>query len=1117
MGFFESIKIARKFLQEHGRVSLRTLKREFKIEDDALDELVDELVNVQQVATREGDVLSWVVSGTDNQSDKNTQDAAVDVGTGDRRQATVMFSDLSGYTGLNEQLDPEVVESLTQKLKTIAIEVVEAHGGIVNQFVGDEVLALFGIPTAHSDDPLRATRAAWELHRRARDLFGNLENKNARKLRLHTGIATGLVLAMIRDKRDGNFSVTSDTVNVAARLRSLAASDEIWLDGAARQQAQIEFDLEAISQTNVKGRAEAITPFKVEGLKERDSITRQTSFVGRRRELRQFEAAAKHVGDESSGEVLYLRGEAGIGKTRLVEECQRKALQHYNLVSHKALVLSFGSATGRDALRALLLSLLGIGTEESIERRREIAINTAEHILGDPDTLPFLNDLLDVPQLAEAEATYNAMDSALRETRLNDTAAAITRAMARKHPLMLVVEDLHWADQTLLRRLSLLTASLRNSPVLLLMTSRIDGDPLDSVWRSSAGETPISTVDLKGLRHADALQLATAYLNRSQRTAEACITRAEGNPLFLEQLLQTTDESGQAEVLPGSIQSVVLARLDLLPAIHKQALQSASVLGQRFSLEALRYLIKSPEYSCELAIQNYLVRPEAGELTFSHALIQEGFYASLLHSRARELHRRAADWFAGHDLALHAQHLDRAQDNGAAKAYLEAADKQMLAYRYEEATSLAASCISIAKQAGERSSANCLRGEVFNFLGSAADALQAFEAALEEAESPAQRCSARLGIAASLRTLERVNEAVPVLQIAQKEAEQANLYETLSKLLHLEGNLHFPLGNIEACLASHQRALEYARRAKSPECEAQALGGLADGHWVHGRAALANRYFRNTVALARKHGFGRIDVANNVMVGYSLMFLDPSRAEEVLAISAESRKTAERVHDPRALLLSTICPAQFATEFRNDMTSAEKQLNAASKIIKSINARRFETFILNGHGRIAYRNGDYTTAIAYYEQSVQVARETGIGFLGPMCLSGLARSERDPSRASALIEEAEDVIKAGCAGHNQLMTYRDAIYVNLEQRNWQEALRFIQVLEDFREGADWPNAEGVVTRARAFVRYGQDDRSESLLRELKQLQEESERDGIWEPGFALMQIETERAEPSTQG
>ena len=1103
MSFLETIAKAKTFLREHGRISDRALKREFVLDDAALDELVDELVEVQQVAVREGRTLAWI-GGSSSPNAAPEPAPATDKVLGERRQATVVFSDLSGYTRLNEWLDPEEVESLIYRLKAVAIEVVEAHGGTVNQFVGDEVLALFGIPTAHSDDPLRATHATRELHRRAEALFEALADERARTLRLHTGIATGLVLAMARDDRDGRHGVTGDTVNVAARLRSLAGVDEIWLDEATRQQAEVDFLIEPLAAIQVKDRAEPVSPFRVESLRERVSV-RRTSFVGRRRELEEFETAASRVRAGKSGEILYLRGEAGIGKTRLVEECQRIATQQLGLVSHKALVLSFGSGVGRDALRALVWSVLGVRAGDSIERRRHIAREAAQTALTGADAAPSLNDLLDIPQEGEAQSAYAAMNPGTREERLVAAATALVRAASRERPVVLIVEDLHWASETTLRQLTVLAASLRHIPVLLVMTSRIEGDPLDATWRSRLGEMPLCTVDLVGLQPEEAMELAAVYLGGSA-DVEACIARAEGNPLFLEQLLHSAGASDSSGALPGSVQSVVLARLDRLPQMDKLALQSASVLGQRFSLETLRYLTEQPAYRCEAPLQHYLVRPEGEEWIFSHALIQEGIYESLLHSRARELHRKAAEWYAERDLTLHAQHLDRAGDGRAAGAYLEAADAQLRSYRHDEALALAERALALATTAAERVSAYCLEGEVCNELGSAQDAQRAFEAALEEADTAAQRCRSYLGLATSLRALDRPHDAFPILEVAQREAEGAGLDRDLSELLHLQGNLHFPLGNIDDCLDSHERALSYARRANSPECEARALGGLADGHYVHGRMSLANRYFGDSVKLAREHGLGRIEVANHVMVGWSLMYLDPRRAEEVRTIASEARLLAERVNDPRAKLLSVSLPAWLASEYLSDLQGAEDAWNETAAIVKALGARRFESQVRIGLGRIAYRRGDRPSAKAHFEAAAANCRETGMGFLGPMSLGGLARSEDDPERARAALAEGESAIGAGCVGHNQPNFYRDAIYVFLSQRDWGEAERCARALADFARGGEWPFVEGIVDRAHMLVRYGRGERSSELRSELERLRKAAERGQLWEPAFALMEV-----------
>ena len=335
------------------------------------------------------------------------------------------------------------------------------------------------------------------------------------------------------------------------------------------------------------------------------------------------------------------------------------------------------------------------------------------------ELIPSLNDLLDIPQSDTAQGAYEAMDSATREKRLQETVAAIVTAAAKKRPLLLIVEDVHWASRALLSRLAGLAYSIRDVPVLLLMNSRIEGDPIDDQWQRDAGEISLTRIDLVGLPEEEAMRLASGYEDIDANLVKACIERAGGNPLFLEGLLQSAGESGSSESLPGNIQSVVLARLDQLPANHKSALQCASVLGQRFSLEALQFVSGQPEYSSDVVIGHYLVRPEADRLIFSHALIHEGIYGSLLHSRARQLHLKAAEWFSERDLTLYAQHLGRAGDDRAAAAYVAAARAEVSAFRHGDALGLVAEARELDMQSSVRVDAACLEGETLNELGSA--------------------------------------------------------------------------------------------------------------------------------------------------------------------------------------------------------------------------------------------------------------------------------------------------------------------------------------------------------------------------------------------------------------
>jgi class 3 adenylate cyclase len=223
--------------------------------------------------------------------------------SGERRHATVLFSDLSGFTAMTEQLDPEEVQTLVRQLKDGAVEIVETHGGIVSQFVGDEVLALFGIPAAHEDDPLRAVRAAAEIHALARELSPQVEEKIGRALAMHTGIATGLMVTSSADDRDGRIGVTGDTVNTGARMKALAADDTILLSRATAGMVDAFVRVESLDPTELKGKSAPVTPYRVVGeiatgtSRFEATAARHgfTAFAGRERELATLQQALERA------------------------------------------------------------------------------------------------------------------------------------------------------------------------------------------------------------------------------------------------------------------------------------------------------------------------------------------------------------------------------------------------------------------------------------------------------------------------------------------------------------------------------------------------------------------------------------------------------------------------------------------------------------------------------------------------------------------------------------------------------------------------------------------------------------------------------------------------------
>jgi len=1005
---------------------------------------------------------------------------------GERRHATVMFSDLSGYTALNESVDPEEVEAIMGRVKHEATTVIEAHGGTVNQFVGDEIMALFGVPVARRDDPRRAVRAALELHRVVDAIAAGVEAKIGRVLRMHTGINTGLVVARLGDHRSGGFNLTGDTVNIAARLRSLAKPGEILAGAATWQQVSGFFDADPGVAVEVKGKVQPVTPYRIrtEGAAPGSS---QRPLVGRAEELQQFVSLGEACRKRAKGRVVLVRGDPGLGKSRLATEFLRVAGEQ-GFACHSACVLDFGPRTGRDVIRDLVQSLLGLpANSDESARREEVARRKTELRIAEEQAL-FLYDLADVAPPPELRALLVAMSSVAREKAALQSLCGLVRDIGKSAPLVLLVEDIHWADAWALERLAALAALAATQPLLLVMTTRFAGDPTVGSWRTALHGAPITSIDLGPLTADEALRLAANVASMSDALLRGCVERAEGNPLFLEQLMLNAGQTLQAE-LPGSIQALVHARMDRLAPGDKSAIQAAAVLGQRYTLEALRHLIADPSYDCALLVEQFLVRRDAEDLQFCHALIRDGAYASLLHSRQRRLHTRAAEWFASRDVALAAEHFDRAGDRRAPGAYLAASNAAAAQFRYQSALALAERGQWLAIERGERFALQMARARWLLELGRASEAIEACRAALDVAENATERAQALIELASGMRILDRNDDGLAALDQAEPLAHEAALPLELSRLHHLRGNLYFPLGRLDECLHEHQLALACAQAAGSLEAEAIALGGLGDAHYLRGRMRSANEQFRRCVALSREQGYGRLEVTILNMVGWTALHLnDMHTAQEV---GCEAIKLAVRASHPRAELLARMLVAQVDGWVRGNCTHALPQLDAALPLAQALGTKRFEAKCWVLRALMALRIGDRENARAYNETALAICHEHGMGFVGATAYGVLARLATTPVARAQALAQGEAQLANGCVSHNHVDLREHGIEVSLEAGEWQAAEDVCARLEHYTAAEPLPWSNFLVARGRALARFGRGERTTSLQATLAQLRDEA--------------------------
>jgi class 3 adenylate cyclase/tetratricopeptide (TPR) repeat protein len=980
---------------------------------------------------------------------------------GERRPVTVLFADLVGFTELSSRLDAEDLKALVERFYGRTDRVIADYGGTVDKHIGDAVMALFGAPVAHGDDSERAVRAALDIHKAVAELGPSGQAQS-----VHIGIAAGEVIA---GGFTHGYTVLGESVNLASRLVGLAGPGETVISDALRQALGPRVVATALPPRAVKGIDGPVRAWRVMGLAPVTSHA--TPFVGRvhDRHLLSGMIAATRV--SGRGRMILLRGEAGIGKSRLTEETAAQAISE-GFAVHSAFVLDFGAGKGQDAVPALTRSLLGIGPDSDANAREAAIEMAAARGLIEAEERAPLEEILDLPSAGERQLIYAAMDNATRLARKQALLAALARRAAAQSPLLIVIEDLHWAEPAMLGYVAALAEATAHQPILLLVSTRPEGDPLDRHWRARLSEAETSTLDLAPLRPADSAVLAASIMAPGDARIAACIERAQGNPLFLEQLLRHT-ASAAADSVPVSVQSVVLGRLDRLPAEEKALLQAASVLGQRFAPDLLAHLLDRPRVDVASLIDAHLLKPDATGLVFAHALIRDGVYGSLLRARRRALHRKAADWFHGRDAGLEAEHLDRAEDPTAAAAYLAAANAALAQFQLDRASSLATRGLALATDAAIKGPLAAILGDSRQGLGDTRAALEAFRLAASSLPPGPERLHAVLGEANALSVLDRLEEALALLAQAQNEAERLALPVLRARIHGLRGNILFPRGEVERCLAEHNRALELAVEAGAPEEEARAHGGLGDGYYVGGDFLASARHFERCVALAAAQGFRRIEVANRPMCALAGMLdLDFRRS---LAEADAAVTLATQIGQRRAEMVAE--HMRFWDRFEmGDRAGARQAVLQALAISRQLSARRFEAEGLMFLGQVQAAMGD-AQGVTLIREGVAVARETP-RYILPTGLGLLAMETPDAEERRAALAEGEALLAAGTVWHNHLFFNRYAIEAALKAGDAAAAERYAAALEKVTD-RPLPYVDFLVRKARALVARlrGQGDRA----------------------------------------
>lgn len=579
----------------------------------------------------------------------------------ERKQVTILFSDLSGYTAISETLDPEEVKEIMTSIFGDAARVVAKYEGHIEKFIGDAIMVLFGLPTVHEDDPIRAIKAAREIHQNVEQMSPQLEGQIGRKLAMHSGITTGLVVTEhIRDQGIGR--VLGDAINLASRLTDLAPPGQILVGESTFSQAERYFDFEPLEPVLVKGRAGPVTSYGVLGVRERPVSVHRLSglssrLVGRETELALLVEAAGRL-KEGSPRIVSVRGDAGTGKSRLVREF-RDTLASDEIEWREAHCYPYCQNIPYFPLIDLFSHAWQMQEDDLPQQVREKVESNISRLLPNAESVtPYIGGLfgLDYPEV-------EGLDPESWRHGLVDAIKAIVGALTQTGPAVIWLEDLHWADPSSLEILRSLLPEFK-FPVLFLCVYRPPFTLFGASEVASIGEA-YREIQVRDLSPSEAQAMMESLLQSREIPADLrhfVQDKVEGNPFYLEEIVNSLVESetltqGQAGWtltralsdidLPLTINGVISARLDRLERQMKRVLQEASVIGRAFLYNILKMIT-----DLEDELDHYLnglqrldlirtrsLEPEL-EYVFKHALTQEVAYRGLLKQERQEIHER---------------------------------------------------------------------------------------------------------------------------------------------------------------------------------------------------------------------------------------------------------------------------------------------------------------------------------------------------------------------------------------------------------------------------------------------------------------------------------------------
>ena len=1017
---------------------------------------------------------------------------------GERKQVTVLFVDVSGFTSLSERLDPEDVHGLMSRAFELMLAEVHRNEGTVNQFLGDGIMALFGAPIAHEDHARRAVRAALGIERALAGYQRELTPRGI-TFRARQGLNTGLVVVgSIGGDLRMDYTAVGDTTNVAARLQQTGEPGRITISEATHRLVRGYFETRRIGDIHLKGKAEPVSAWEIVG--EHETRTRLeveserglTPFVGRERELTRLLDAFEQA-RAGEGQAVFLVGEAGIGKSRLLIELRRRVGDR--AAWQEGHCLSFGSAMAFHPLLDLVRRRFGIEeTDDEAAIGAKIERGVAETGEDPAPVAPYLRALLSVNP---GDSEVRAMSPAQRRGETFEAVRRLLVRAAERQPQVLVIEDLHWMDSASEQFLATLVDSIPALRVLLIFTYRPG-------YANPFGERSYFTrIVPAALSAEDSARMAAAVLDADglpDALRSLIGAKGEGNPFYVEELVKSLEESGvlrreggrlilsqplAALAIPGSIHDVIAARIDRLADAPKRVLQLAAVIGREFTRRLVDRLAeireRTDDFLRELtALELILERRLYPELAymFKHALTQDVAYDSLLVQRRRELHAlvgRAIEELYGDRVTEHhemlAHHFSKAEDWPRALDYLiKAAEKASQAFGLRQALALYGDALVAAGHLEDRVPAATLiaihraRADLFWGLGEfvnsrdEAERLVALTGRLHDRPAEA---GALVQVASALQWIEDFPTAHERVREAIEIAEAVGAQGPLAGGLYIRGYMNAVNGRLDVAETDLGRALEIGRSMGDANRQALVLHLIALKRGWQGQFRESLVLGDEGIRLARQH---RLAIPLlRCLWNQGIACHEMGHHDRALAVLAEGLALAEKLGDDAYIsrYLNTVGFVRIdCGDFAAGIELSERSYEVTAESSRAGHGTGAErrAFIRNNEADVFLALGELSAAAQALGEAFHVVQHPPPSHwmtwrYGTHCHAGLAQLALLRGDAAAARRHAEQSLEMATAAGSQ------------KYESWGWRLKG----ESATARRAWPEAEDALRRSLAIA------------------------------------------------